>query len=982
MSRALPRLAAVAALLLAALPVRAQFGQNKVSYSDEQWKVYPSPHFDVHYYPAVEPFLEQVVSYAESAYLKISRDLDHELRFRVPLIVYKTHGEFQQTNISLQELPEGVEAFAEPFQYRMVLPIDQPPDKLYELIAHELTHIFEYSLFYEGYIGRALRSRAPLWMMEGLASYLGQDEDNLDRMVIRDAVVNGVLPPIQDLDVLNFLTYRYGHAIFDYIEQEHGKEGLRNFLFEYKKVLLGNNLPKAIKETFGYDVDEFNRRFNRYLRRKYFPVLLEKKSPDDYGKEIGIKRPGVFTFSPTLSPSGELVAALTNRTRLELDLVVLSAEEGSKVVRSLTPGTTNRYRELVAEAFAGKRDLSWSPQADQVAVFARRENKWPLLVFNALNGHRVYDIEFDNIFECASPVFAPDGRHIAFEGNRDGVVDIFEVDLETREVRNLTQDDFFDANPWYSADGKSLLYNRRIGAYWKIFSVDRADSAQKTQLTFGTASDLQPSYSRDGKRIYFTSDRGAYGVFNIHSLDLQSGAVQQYTDVVGGCFAPAEMAAHEGKPYLVFTAYFEGTFRLYRMALGTPEAQVEPAEAGQAAEAQPFESALQLKVDEEKKHDYKVKWDLESPGFSVGVADDGTFLADVTLQFSDLLGDQRFIISGASVSDFASYNAIYLNLKHRLDWGARAYDVRDYFLTQTAAGLELQQGSRETGAYVFAQYPFNRYYRVEGSVGAVDSSQTLLTGFVDPGTGIANPVFDRVSDRLATVGLDFVGDTTRYQRFGPFQGKRFDIGAFFGKHLAGDFEGDLLEYQLDFRAYKKLTRRSLLAWRLASRYNAGDRFFTYGFGGLNQLRGFGFRSFAGSRIAWSNLELRFPLVDVLQFPVLPITGIRGFFFLDVGAAWFQDGLWYDPVLGGIRVDASNTPIEFEFWDSDESRLRDGRASYGAGFQFLFIGGLQFNWIWARQLPYTQFLPSTTGELVPQKADTSGTRTEFYIAFDF
>ena len=56
-------------------------------------------------------------------------------------------------------------------------------------------------------------------------------------MAIRDAVVNNILPPIQTLNVVTFLTYRYGHAIFDYIEKEHGKEGLRSFLFEYRKVL-------------------------------------------------------------------------------------------------------------------------------------------------------------------------------------------------------------------------------------------------------------------------------------------------------------------------------------------------------------------------------------------------------------------------------------------------------------------------------------------------------------------------------------------------------------------------------------------------------------------------------------------------------------------------------------------------------------------------------------------------------------------------
>jgi hypothetical protein len=211
-----------AALASPAVAQTGGFGQNKVTYESFDWRVYPSPHFDVHYYGQEEIFLEEVVSYAESAYVKMSKALDHELRFRIPMIIYKTHADFEQTNITLQELPEGVGAFAEPFQNRMILPIDLPPKELYELIAHELTHIFQYSIFYEGYLGRALRSQAPQWLMEGMASYLAEDESNIDRMALRDLVVNGILPPVEQLSGLGFYTYRYGHAVFDFIEQEHG----------------------------------------------------------------------------------------------------------------------------------------------------------------------------------------------------------------------------------------------------------------------------------------------------------------------------------------------------------------------------------------------------------------------------------------------------------------------------------------------------------------------------------------------------------------------------------------------------------------------------------------------------------------------------------------------------------------------------------------------------------------------------------------
>jgi Tol biopolymer transport system component len=978
---------------LAAPSVSAQlgdsFGQNKIVYETFRWKVYPSPHFDIYYDASAEPFLQDVVSYAESAYLKISKTLDHEPRFRIPLVIYKTHAEFEQTNIVLSEIPEAVGAFAEPIQNRMVLPIDQPPDKLYALIAHELTHIFQYDLLFEGYLSRVLRSNPPLWLMEGLASYLAEDEDNMDRMVIRDAVVNNVLPPIERLDVLSFLTYRYGHAIFDFIEQEYGTGGLRNFLFEYRKVLLANNVEKAIKEAFGIDTGEFNRRFNRYLRRKYFPVLLEKKAPEDYGKEVGIKREGVFTFSPTLSPSGELIAALAS-PKLELDLVVLSAEDG-KQIRNLTRGWTNRYEHLVAEAFAGKRDLSWSPAGDRIAVFARKGNRSPLLLYDALEGGLERKIELPGIVQAASPAFSPDGQKIAFEGNRDGVVDLFELDLRTGSIRNLTQDDAYDANPWYAPDGKTLLYNRRIGPYWKIFSVSVSDPADKMQLTFGPSSDIQPSFSRDGRRIYFASDRGPYGVFNIHSLELATGEILQYTDVVGGCFSPAEMAPREGEPYLVFTSFFEGTFRLYRMPLRQPEARLEPSEAASPpVEAVPFEPALKLTPDTGKIRPYRPRWNLEVPSVSVGVTDDGTFLSNVAVQFTDLLGDYRIQILASSVSDFSNAQISYVNLKRRLQWGASLFDFRDFFLRPSGGFFDRDQVQRTTGVTLFAQYPLNRYYRVEAFAGALDRSQDFLardsTGFF----------FERIGDRFGLLGISLTGDTTRFQSFGPFHGKRFRLGATYGINLGTDagalvdesqLEGNLLEYQWDFRAYRQLTRRSLLAWRLAGVYNAGARQSFYGFGGINQLRGWDFREFFGSNLAWSNLEFRFPLVDELRFPFGAIRQIRGFLFLDVGAAWLQDDLWYDPELAGGQIreqPITGEPIPFKAWDSANDRLQDARGSYGYGFQFRFIGGLQFNWVWSHRLPYTRYVPDPagSGQLVPVKADTGGTRTDFYVVFDF
>src|SRR5262245_9162748 len=142
-------------LAVAAAPLGAQtygidaatnsnFGKNKVQYRDFVWKVYRSPHFNVHYYTAEEESLQKVVSFAESSYDDLSRSFNFQIKDPVPLIYYATHSAFEQNNVILNFIPEGVGAFASPVRFRMVLPIDLPDEELMKLIRHELTHVFQY----------------------------------------------------------------------------------------------------------------------------------------------------------------------------------------------------------------------------------------------------------------------------------------------------------------------------------------------------------------------------------------------------------------------------------------------------------------------------------------------------------------------------------------------------------------------------------------------------------------------------------------------------------------------------------------------------------------------------------------------------------------------------------------------------------------------------------------------------------------------
>src|SRR5262249_26785253 len=163
----------------------------------------------------------------------------------------------------------------------------------------------------------------------------------------------------------------------------------------------------------------------------------------------------------------------------------------------------------------------------------------------------------------------------------------------------------------------------------------------------------------------------------------------------------------------------------------------------------------------------------------------------------------------------------------------------------------------------------------------------------------------------------------------PYHGKRFQFNVSHGFQLSGD-TGPFTNYSIDFRTYGRLTRRSLIAWRLGTVISDGEGRTVLPLGGFNQLRGYDFRYFSGNSIAFTNIELRYPLIDELRFPFGAIRQIRGTIFFDAGGAWFQDMLWFDPKTGGYRgytaTDAKGNliavPVKFNAWDNDSNEFQD------------------------------------------------------------
>jgi len=278
---------------------------------------------------------------------------------------------------------------------------------------------------------------------------------------------------------------------------------------------------------------------------------------------------------------------------------------------------------------------------------------------------------------------------------------------------------------------------------------------------------------------------------------------------------------------------------------------------------------------------------------------------------SDMLGNRRFIASLDSVSSFSNFDFIYLDMRKRMSWGGRLFDNRSFYLTPNVQEqrYERRQAYRETGLMGLASYPFTRYHRLDGGLGYILRDYFYPHFFRDPESGGELVAYEHRRDNFPTVSTTFSGDSAVWKSFGPISGRRYQISAGYSPDMkaGGTLSGDV---SVDWREYRQLSSRTLLATRVYGAWSDGNAPNFYYFGGLNTLRGHDFRTVIGQHAGFANVELRFPLIDVLATPIIVLQQVRGALFFDIGAAHF-DG----------------RPFRF----AQNGRLQDPKASIGLVF---------------------------------------------------
>jgi len=875
------------------------FGHNKVQYTEFDWQVLRTEHFDIYYYPEMKELATQGAFFAEEAYKDFESKFNHSLNNRVPLIFYSSHLHFQQTNTTAGFIPEGVGGFFEFLKGRVVIPADGSLSRFRHVIRHELVHVFMHSKINRVLVDHRLPQdrMPPLWFTEGLAEAWSTEPDDQSEMLIRDAVLNNYIVPLSNIESIygTFLMYKQGQYILEYIQQQYGEDRLLLLMENFWR---HSSFSEVMKATIGKNYKEFDEEWMYAFKKKYYPVL----SFSDYTSYVSqtVVKKG-FNTKPVFYKNGTTrevyfignYTGYTSIYKVNLDAETEEEKEPALVVEGEKSDEFEAFH-----LFQSRLDIS----PDGVLAFVTKKGESDALhLYDVKQRYLIRTLQFNNIVVLASPHWSPDGTKIVFAANdKAGKMDLYVYDFRTEQLQRLTNDSYDDRDPVWTPDGKHIVFSSDRTPYGmqQIYNLFMLDIAEKTisYVTYGNENYYSPSFSSDGKYLTFTSNYdGAQNIWAIATADLRNRntyAMKKITRFTNAAFDPRWTDNNE----IIFSGFENYSFKIYLI----PDASAV-LDTTTAVHSFVLPQTVVSWIPQTITADSTVRFTKYEGEYSLDIAQSQVSTDPVfgtsggaAMAISDVLGNDQYyflLYNNAQSSDefLESFNLAVtrVSLGQRMNYatGIFHFSGRRYDLTDP----DLYYYERSFGGYFVLSYPLSKFQRVEAGTSLSNSDKEVFFG-LRPRKAL-----------ILSNSLSFVHDNSLWLLTGPIDGSRFLFTAAYTSDIQ---YGNVGYYTFigDYRIYNRIDTRTSLASRFTLMVNEGKEARRFFMGGSWDLRGWPRWSIRGKKLWLMSHEFRFPFVDQLSVK-FPFGGIgfgsfRGAIFFDSGAGWDNS---YRSTLGSIGV---------------------------------------------------------------------------------
>ncbi len=623
---------------------------------------------------------------------------------------------------------------------------------------------------------------------------------------------------------------------------------------------------------------------------------------------------------------------------------------------------TDDYSELPFQ-MEGISSVSWSPDGKKIAFVGQNGIQSDIYIYD-FETKKIVNLT-DDIFSDSEPSWSPDSRKIFFSSDRGKYLtaqdvpknfdmfnynfkqlDLYSIDISTKKIERLTDWKLSsERNAQPSPDGKYIIFvsdrNGIFNLYKKRIELTPTDTVKSVAeipavpLTNSLNGIDQITIDKDANKLVFSSlfNRG-YNLFMLtEPFKLKPVEKLKYTKFMASLLKPGKRSNRIFRDSTSLRSFDsiaavkdtlkDSTNKKIEIFAGN---YVEPTETNDStgteythyifgrnlrkdslSAAEKRRKIFHPLLDKEGNYlvkKYKVDFSPDIVYANAGYSTLYGLLGTTVLAFSDVLGNHRLIGITSMQLDLknSDYGLSYYYLADRTDWTVQVFHTARFLYVGSSFFSDLYR-FRNYGGVVAASYPFNRFYRLDASLGWFNITAENLDNVYVP-TEKRHYLIPSVS---------FVHDNTFWGYTSPIQGTRYNI-TLFGN--PGFFNKEMSFYSLtwDYRKYFRFFFDNSFVFRFSGGISGGanpQRFFVGGvdywinrnfatgnvpitnasdFAFLTPglpLRGYDYAQQIGTKYSLLNLELRFPFIRYLVTGPLPISfqNILGVAFIDAGSAW-------------------------------------------------------------------------------------------------
>jgi hypothetical protein len=536
------------------------YGKNRIQYKKFEWQYVSSQNFEIYFYKGGEEIARMAAGYAEADFARMTDLVGYSPYSKMKIFVYNSVADLQQSNIGMDMQGYSVGGQTKFFKPEVELAFTGDKASFLKELNRSIASGLVFEMMYGGSLKDMLKSAyflsLPDWFIAGVTQYISEgwtvELDDYMRDMLKYRKMKNI-DKLQGKDA-----QMVGHAIWNYIGEEYGKQSIANILNLTRIV---RDSESGVQNTIGVSYS----RFSTDWRRFYLNQLNTVKTGHSVASEnqrIKSNRKEVIYNHLRLHPTENLIVFSENSNgSYKIKLRNLDKNSETTILKG-------GYRTTTQAIDFNIPLLTWQG-SEQLAVVGYEKGTLKIWTYNLKTKKlRNSVLPFSHIQSLRA---SDDGSLLVMSAEKNGQNDIYTYNPAENSVKQLTDDIFDDLTPCFLKNSKQIVFtsNRlsdsialakkgslvNITDKFSIFVYEPANKITLKRITNTLSKDVQPLAADEKHILYLSNQRG---IVHLFAHDIETGTGKQLTN-----FESSMMSYDFSKNRLAFSMLYKGSDEIY-----------------------------------------------------------------------------------------------------------------------------------------------------------------------------------------------------------------------------------------------------------------------------------------------------------------------------------------------------------------------------------------------------------------------------------